>query len=158
MSANKIVTASGYKARGTSFTKMAYSQGFRSNLPSSISTMDGRLTIPTGGMFSSARDENRSWATNGNGSTVDSTGAVLFDNDAQGGYLREILIANRGPNTVYIGFNSSSISATSGSFPLASGESMEREGYITSMWAVAAANGSGLIAAQGLFGNHSRII
>lgn len=149
MSVNKAISGSGYHRRGTAYTKMAFSQGFLVNRAGTDPSFS-----PSGGIFAPAHDENRSWAS---GTNVDSTGLVMFDNDVQGGYLREILVANRGPSTVYVGFNSNTVSTTN-AFPLASGESMEREGYITSMYAVAVAAGSGQIYAQGLFGTHPRII
>lgn len=88
-----------------------------------------------------------SWSVTG--SLIDTNGSLLFNNDAQGGSLRDIIIVNRGAATAYIGFNSAIPFAASG-FPLASGESMQRRELVTEMWAITTASTT-TIAAQGLF-------
>lgn len=148
MSINKAVSTKAYHVQGTAFTKSAAGTGTILNRASSA------IFNPSGGIFNPTHEESRSWATTG--SLIDTTGTLLFNNETNGGYLREVLIANRGSNTTYIGFNGTTLAA-SGGFPLASGESMEREGVITAIWALAA-TGFSSIAAQGLFGFHSPTI
>lgn len=146
MAVSKAISASGYRRLGRAITKMAYSKLFYVDQVGTDPSFN-----PTGGIFHPVHEEGRAWSTTG--SLVDSTGSLLFNNETNGGYLSELLIANRGSNTIYVGLNSTNISTTSG-FPLASGESMTRQGFITAIYAVTQ-SGFGTVAAQGIFGLNS---
>lgn len=94
-----------------------------------------------------------SWS-NGTGTTLFDGGAIIFTSEAEGGALRDVILANRGSQNIYYGLNDTVIADGSGSFMLATGESIQwSNAEITDIWAKNVDAGvTGEIHIQGIFG------
>lgn len=150
MATQKCVSSKPYHNLGTSFIHYAYSSGLA--LDRTATAGQPRTFNPSG--FNDRVDSAQPSWTNGTGTTIDVTGSVLFNNDTNGGSLASVLVSNAGSNTAYVGFNSKSMAVASG-FPLASGQSMQHEGYITEVWAITN-SGTTAVTALGLY-NYTRL-
>lgn len=111
--------------------------------------------------FSLAHEQARvdgyipSWS-NGTGTLIDSTGAILFEASGFGGSFSSLVLANRGSTTVYYGVNDNNILVASGT-PLQSGESIQIVDNIYSLWAVTASS-STYVTAQGIVNQNPNTI
>lgn len=142
MAINKVFPSRSFNAGGAAFTQIAYSSGF-------VVDRDGRVDrVASTGIVTRLDKADNSWSTPTTGVTVNTTGTMIFSNLTAGGDLGSVTIANRGANTLVVGFNSNSVLSSSG-FPLASGESMQHNGVITSIWA-ASSTGTTVVNAIGL--------
>ncbi len=90
----------------------------------------------------------QSWSTTG--INVLTTGTVIFNNRVNGGSLSSVIVANRGPDTAFINFNSLT-AQVSGSISLASGESMRYDRLIIDQIAATAQSTNATITAQGIY-------
>lgn len=142
MAFNKVIAAKDIQIQGGAFTKTALSSGF------AVRYGGINNNFYTSGRYIGSVDSAMpSFTASG---IIDSTGTVLFNNDTNGGCLGNIIVANRGANSVYIGFNNTTPSV-SGGFPIASGESVQYENqFVTEFWGIVP-TGFGNIYVQGLY-------
>lgn len=146
MATQKIVSSNNYHLQGTSYAKYAAGTGVSINR---LNT-NGVIVAGTGDLnfFNGPVDNAQpSWGVS---QSVDSTGSMLFMNTLNGGSLDSVILANRGGSNVYIGFNSTSPTIGTG-FLLASGESLQHDALITSIWAIAGTGLSTTVAGQGSY-------
>lgn len=128
---------------GAAFTKSQFSPG------ATVRRTGQNDNVFSSGLYSGLNDSYpTAWSTSG--VAVGPAGNLLFNNDANGGMLQNVIVSNKGSATTYIGYNSETPNAASG-FPLASGESYSFNNVrITELWAITTA-GSGFISAQGFY-------
>lgn len=113
----------------------------------SISKVSGYATLPLSTFNQRTSEYKASWS-NGTGTLVDAAGSLLFTASGNNGALSQLLLANRGSGTIYFGVNDTPMAIASGGTILGSGESVQLDGPITALWAMAGV-GNSILNAMG---------
>ncbi len=88
----------------------------------------------------------------GLGYAIDCTGQMLFNADASGGTLSNVLLRNTvGGNIAYIGLNTA-VPNASGGIPITSGNQIQfNDTYVNKVWAICASGLTTTLFGEGLF-------
>lgn len=91
--------------------------------------------------FNNRENYNKGSLNYGAGVSIDSTGRYLYNAETAGsGVLENLLLVNRGPNTLYFGIDTETFSVANGT-ALASGESFHMEDdVVRRVWVITSAS------------------
>lgn len=132
--------------RGRSMTGLPHSTG-----KAFVSFTGANQNIDYIGSSGSYDSQQAAWNL-GVGYTADCTGALIFNNETNGGVLSNVILRNiDSANTAYIGFNNTT-PTVSGGIPLATGFPLSFDNaVITEIWAITASGLRAVITGEGLF-------
>jgi hypothetical protein len=142
MSVQKCKSSANFNVDGSAYARYAHAV-------TGVIVNRGLNTPYSSGNLNTKDQEMAAWSTN---SYIDSTGSVIFSNSTHGGSLTSLTLANRGNQSVVVGFNNSNPSTASG-FIVPTGGTIQiaEDEVITKIWAITPASTTGSIAGFGFF-------